>query len=69
MTYLPKKEQKDDNVVTEEDVTLTVLSTKSKNMIVDTKLIGGRVVTTDSTKNLTFTILLFWKSRTSPYRL
>lgn len=68
MTYLPKKEQKDDNVVTEEDVTLTVLSTKSKNMIVDTKLIGGRVVTTDSTKNLTFynTTLLEVKNLTLP---
>ncbi|KAG5361957.1 hypothetical protein CJU90_3428 [Yarrowia sp. C11] len=54
MSYLPKMEKKDDNVVTEKDVTLTVLTTKSKNMIVDTKLINGHVITTDSAKNLTF---------------
>lgn len=54
MTYLPKKEKKDDDVVTEDEVELTVLTTKSKNMIVDTKLINGHVVTTDSAKNLTF---------------
>ncbi|KAG5367171.1 hypothetical protein CJU89_1624 [Yarrowia sp. B02] len=54
MSYLPKKETKDDNVVTETGLDVAVQKTTSKNMIVDTKIINGHVVTTDSAKNLTF---------------
>lgn len=54
MAYLPKKEVKDDNIVSESDLELSVGRVTSKNMIVDVKIINGHVVTSDSAKNVTF---------------
>lgn len=54
MSYLPKKEARDDDVVSETTLAVSVAKKQTKNMIVDAELINDQIIATDSAKNVTF---------------